>query len=114
MTYEPTPTPPPEIIVPGSTEPDRQGVAIASLVLGILSVLISCFWFCSMPLALGGIITGILGLKSSKKGLAIAGLILSGLAVLISIVFIIIGFAWMQSLPSDFNFDFGNFENFVP
>ncbi|MGB8252705.1 MAG: DUF4190 domain-containing protein [Anaerolineaceae bacterium] len=62
----------------------NSGLAIASLVLGILSF---CGWwlpyvnYCLILLVLAGIVTGILGLKSSKKGMAIAGLVLSILSI---------------------------------
>jgi hypothetical protein len=98
MTAEPLP--------PVITEPvkDKSGLAIASLVLGIISFCGS--WvpyvnFCLALLVVAGIITGIMGLKSSKKGLAIAGLILSILAlcaVVASIIFwTSIGAAFLQN-----------------
>jgi hypothetical protein len=87
MTAEPLP--------PIVTEPvkDKSGLAIASLVLGIISFCGS--WvpyanFCLALFVIAGIITGVMGLNSSKKGMAIAGLVLSILAlcaVVTSIIF---------------------------
>ena len=78
MTAEPFP---PVESVPAN---DKPGLGIASLVLGIISLCGSWVPFanyCLTLFVLGGIVTGILGLKSSKKGLAIAGLVLSILAL---------------------------------
>jgi hypothetical protein len=74
--------------VPG----DRRGMAIASLVLGILSLCGSIFWFCSGPLAIVGIILGVLSLKSSARTMAMAGIIIAAVGIILSIVWIIIGF----------------------
>jgi hypothetical protein len=65
---------------------DRRGMAIASLVLGILSLCGSIFWFCSGPLAIVGIILGVLSLKSSARSMALAGIILSAIGIILSIV----------------------------
>lgn len=62
---------------------DRAGFAIASLVVGILSLcpgfyIICCGW----PLALAAIVLGILGIKSSRRTLAIVGIVLAAAAIL--------------------------------
>jgi len=80
MSYEPTPAPTP---APQSTG-NRPGLAIASLILGIITLFAWCLPICGAPLAIAGVITGILGLSSSSRGMAIAGLILSGLGLLLS------------------------------
>lgn len=72
---------------------DKKGLAIASLVLGILNL---CSWFlpiCGGPMAIVGIVLGILGIKSSQKTLAIVGIVLSGLGLIATIVNAIAGFA---------------------
>jgi hypothetical protein len=72
---------------------DKSGLAIASLVMGIISFCgsgIPYVNFCLILFVLAGIVTGIMGLNSSKKGLAIAGLVISVLslcAVIGSIIF---------------------------
>lgn len=62
-----------------------KGLAIASLVLGILSLISCCSCF---PLAIVGLILSIIALVKSKngKGLAIAGLITSAVALVVFIV----------------------------
>lgn len=65
---------------------DANGLAIASLVLGILS-LTGFFIFAGIP----AIITGIMSLKKKQKerGMSIAGIIMGGISTLLSLLFII-------------------------
>jgi hypothetical protein len=83
------PTPPPS---------DKQGLAIAALVLGIINLGAWCLPICGLPLAIAGIITGILGLKSSQRVLAIIGLVLSVLGLLLSIINMIAGIALLPMI----------------
>ena len=62
----------------GNTVPENNGLAIAGLVLGLLSVLIP---FLGLLTAIPGLIISISGLKPPNKGMATAGLILSVLAI---------------------------------
>jgi len=62
---------------------DGNGVAMASFILGIVS-LVTGGWLL-IPQTLG-IIFGIMGLKSSKKGIAITGIVLSSLAFMFLII----------------------------
>ena len=69
--------------------PERGGgTAIAALVLGILSAVSCCIPYFSIPLSLAGIVCGALGLKSSRRSMAVAALILS-------IVFLVLGVAYL-------------------
>lgn len=66
-------------------------MGIAALVLGIVSILISCIPFCGIIAFIPAIIGGILAIielvnkqaEKTAKGMSIAGLILSGLSILI-------------------------------
>ena len=81
-------TPPPQQYVPQPVipaKPDKPGLAIAALVLGILSLCAWLFPICGFPIAIAGVILGILGLKTSKKGMAVAGLIMAGIALLLTL-----------------------------
>jgi len=112
MTYEPSPpVSRPEVVFPGSHQPNRQGTAIASLIIGIVNLLGWCLPICGIPLAIGGIITGVLGLKSTRRGLAIAGIILSSITLFLSIINAIFGvlLATQGFNFGDFNFDFDQF-----
>lgn len=80
----PVPTVSPVAPVPRTN--DKQGLAIASLVVGIINL---CAWFlpiCGGPLSIVGIVLGVLGLPSTRRGMAIAGIVLSSIALLLSII----------------------------
>lgn len=68
------------------TVPDRKGLAIASLVLGIVSLVFFCLWYISIPCAVLGIIFGTMSKTSSGAGMAKAGLICSIIAIAIAIL----------------------------
>lgn len=76
----------------------KKGMAIASLVLGIVSAVFSCLWFISIPCAIIAIILGILANKAGKIGMATAGLVLG----IIGIVFTVLGLTLLASLLSSF------------
>jgi len=70
---------------PGTPQKDRSGWAVAALVLGIVNL---GAWFlpiCGGPLALVGIIVGVLGLRSSRRVLAIVGIVLSVLGLVLAV-----------------------------
>jgi hypothetical protein len=83
--------------MPVPTAPgDKRPLAIASLILGILSLCGSAVWFCGGLFSVVGIILGVLGLNSKGRGMAIAGIILAGVGLLMTIVFRLV-------LPNVFN-----------
>lgn len=64
----------------------RAGLAIAALVLGILSLVFSCANICDTPFIVLGLIFGVMGLQSTtRRSLAAWGLGLSIVALLIAI-----------------------------
>ncbi len=71
-------------------EKPRTGMAIASLVLGILAILAAWFPFVSyaaVVMALLAVIFGVIGVRrTSGRGMAIAGLILGGIALVASVL----------------------------
>jgi membrane-bound ClpP family serine protease len=79
--------------VPATPENKNQGLAIASLVLGILSLCAASAWWCGGPISVIGIVLGVLGISmpGKGKGMAVVGLILSILGlfllVLIRVIF---------------------------
>jgi hypothetical protein len=79
----------PPVPVPASAPApvsDKRGLAIASLVLGILSLCGSGFIWCGGILSVVGIVLGALGMNSKGKGMAVAGIILSALGLIIAII----------------------------
>jgi len=79
---------PPETPTPAPTG-DKKGIAVASLVIGILGL---CFPWIPYAGLLGiigsivGLILGIKGLKTSGKGMAIAGIVLAVVSFLLWII----------------------------
>lgn len=77
-------------------EPRTNGMSIASLVLGIIGVVMDCCYGFGLILGIIGLVLGILSNGQIKKsdgkekgsGMAIAGIILSAIAILIGIIFI--------------------------
>jgi hypothetical protein len=93
----------PPVAPPAAPEGDKKGLAIASLVIGILNL---CAWIiplCGGPLAIIGVVLGVLGLKSSQRTLAIVGIVLSGLALLLVIINAIAGVLLGPQLQDIFN-----------
>lgn len=81
MTYAPT--------------PERNGPAIAALILGIISMVMVIIpiigWIIGFGTSVAGIVLGIYGVKNrQKRGMAIAGLVLSILALMLIVVITII------------------------
>jgi hypothetical protein len=76
----------------------NQTLGTASLVLGVLSILLMCCWVLGFPIGIAAFVTGYLGYKKAEadpakfggKGLAIAGMILGAISGLITIGFIIL------------------------
>lgn len=90
---------------------EPAGFAIASLVLGIISLLISCMGI--------NIITGILAVVfgiihmvkySTRRGMAIAGIVLGVISVVIFVGLVILGVAMFTSNP-DIMQDYSQFLN---
>lgn len=73
-----------------------NGLGIASLVLGIIGILMSCCCgLFGIPLPIAAIITGVMSLKTPGKGMGIAGIIMGGIGLLLVILSLIIGFGNM-------------------
>jgi len=85
-----------------------QGQAIASMVCGIISLVICCAWFISGPLAIVAIVLGHVATSKAKndparfggKGMARAGLITGYLGLLGAILMLMLEI-WAQSLTPD-------------
>lgn len=69
-----------------------KGLAIASLVLGILAIVTLCITFVSAICSIISIILGIIALKKRTvyKSIVIAGFVCSGLALIITVALLII------------------------
>jgi hypothetical protein len=86
FNHDPTPPPPPE----GS-----KTKAIISMILGILSLLLCCCWYISVPLAIASLVLGILAIKNNEpgRGMAIAGIVTSSVGIVLLILLFGLGMA---------------------
>ncbi len=71
---------------------ESKGLSVASMILGIVSVVLFCFWYLSIPCAILAIIFGVMGKKKGGKGMAKAGLIL-GIIAIVLVILVIVGLA---------------------
>ncbi len=83
----------------------RKGFAIASLVLGIVGLILTCcslFTYGALSILFGimGLIFGILGLKSQGKGMAIAGIVMACLNLVIGILLLVMMFVSTNMINS--------------
>jgi len=60
---------------------ESKGMSIASMVLGIVSVVLCCIAYISIPCAILALIFGFVGKKKGGKGMAIAGIVLGIIAI---------------------------------
>ena len=73
------------------------GMAIASLVLGIIGMLAWCFAICGVVICIVGLILGIKDLKGPKRTIAIWGVSLNGIGLALSVINLIAGLLMMAS-----------------
>ena len=104
---------------------DKKGLAIAAMVLGIVSLVLFCIWYISLPCAILALVFGILSLKSSKRGMAIAGVVTGAVGFILMVVlyvfiFFVIGistYSGLQNLQNiideyeDYNYNY-NYNNY--
>lgn len=77
---------------------EKNGLCIASMVLGIISIVCILVWFISVPCAILAIIFGCIGHKSSKKGMAIAGIVTGSISAVLMILLVTFLFTFGLSL----------------
>lgn len=79
---------------------ESKGLSIASMVLGIISVVLFCIWYVSIPCAILAIIFGIVGMKKGGRGMGIAGLVLGIVALAILVVIYLLAVIGIASIGS--------------
>ena len=92
---------------------ESKGMAIASMVLGIVSVCLCCLWYVSIFTAIIGLVLGIVSMKKSEggRGMAIAGIITSIVAI-VAIVFLFIYVFVIVGTASTSLYDYYDFYNY--
>lgn len=89
-----------------------KGLGIASMVLGIVSLVMFCAWYLAIPCALVGCILGAVALNKAKQagmknGMGVAGLTCSLIALAILIIIVILGaagYSFLDSVVDDYNY----------
>lgn len=74
-----------------TTVKDQSGLAIASLVLGLVSMVAWLLPICGLPLSITGLVLGILARDSARRGMAITGVVFALVALVLGIVNAVIG-----------------------
>lgn len=105
--YQPGQMPPPYQQYPGQN-PKSNGLAIASLVLGIASICLSCTVYFSFITGIVGIILGIISVVRQNPGkkMAIAGIICSAVGILLTIFLLVFTVAVIHEMGYDGFTDF--------
>ena len=76
-----------------------KGMAIASMVLGIISIPAICFWIVGLPCAIVGLILGILyNKKNEHSPMATAGIVCSIITIALLVLVLILGIVGAVSL----------------
>lgn len=78
----------------------KKGMAIASMVLGIASIVISCAWYLSIPCGIIAIVLSVLANKAEKTGMAKAGLIMGIVGIGLSIILLTLLASFLASFNS--------------
>jgi hypothetical protein len=73
--------------------PQFNPLAITSMVLGILSIPSCCCWFAGAPLAIAGLVLGVVGLQKIRAnpqtwrggGMAVAGIVMASIGILLAL-----------------------------
>ena len=81
-----------------STQTESKGMSIAAMVLGIVSLVLCCIPYVSLPCSILAIIFAIVGKKKGGKGMAIAGLVLGIITLALWTLGLIFGAAFITSI----------------
>lgn len=82
-----------------------SGLAIASMVCGIISIVICCVWYLAAPLSIAAIVMGIINnvTKKGGTGMAIAGIVTGAIGLLLVIALFAMVFAGIYSGSVDWS-----------
>ena len=83
-----------------SAPAEKKGFSIASMVLGIVSLVCCCIWYISIPCSILAIVFSIVGKKKGGKGMATAGLVLGIIAIALYVLLVVLGVGAMAGLTS--------------
>ncbi len=69
---------------------DRRGLGIASMILGIVSVVLCCTLWISLITSILGLILGIVSMVKKRNGFALAGIITSSFGIALSLLMLVL------------------------
>ena len=79
-----------------------SGMAVAALVLGIISLVLCWIWFIGIPIGILAIVFGVLSKKQpANKGMAMAGLVTGIIGVVLAIVIVVIALTTVNKAAND-------------
>ncbi len=94
-------------VTQGPQQPKKSiGLAVASMVLGIVSIVFSCcFVYISIPCGIVGLILGAISIATKKggKGMAIAGIVCSIVSLAVTIIAAAVGASMYYDMLSSYN-----------
>lgn len=80
------------------TKQSPYGLNVAALILGIVSLVLWCLWYVSIPCGILAFIFGIVGIKKPGKGMAVSGIVTSAISIVLWILLFvfcfIVGFSY--------------------
>ena len=77
-------------VAPSEEKKSTSGLAVASMVCGILSIVGCCIWYMGIILAIVGLVLGIISQAKQKNGFSLAGIITSAFGLAFGIIALII------------------------
>lgn len=79
-----------------NNKPKNTGMAIASMIIGIVSVVFFCAWYISIPCAVLAVVFGGISLhgKKGNQSMALTGVITGVAGLIISIIYTIVVWMW--------------------
>ncbi len=84
----------PKVEVNNSTpKTERKGFNITSMVLGIIAILCTCYWYINIPCSIIAIIFSIAGRHDAGRGMGIAGMVLGIIAIVLYFLIVGLGIA---------------------
>jgi hypothetical protein len=82
-----------------AAQPDRTGLAVASMALAIASLPAAIVVGLGIPFGIAAIVCGLLGRHSAKRHLARFGILVGSIGIAVSIIGIVLWFVLLQSSP---------------
>lgn len=86
-----------KVVETNEVKNESKGLSIASMVLGIVSLVFVCVWYITIPCAILAIIFAIIGRKKGGKGMATAGLVTGIIAICLYALIFLLAFAGIAS-----------------